>query len=249
MVSLCRIHSAQTLASGVRVSLEASQAHYLRHVMRAKTGTKLALFNAHDGEWLAEIDFMDKKTMGLTCLSLRRAPLPSLPLTVCFAPVKGGRTETILEKATELGAAIIQPVRTEFTVLPQLNVERAQLIVREAAEQCERTDLPTILPMRPLHEVLAEWPANQPLIYGDESGAHAPFAAGSVRPAQFGILAGPEGGFSPKEFGLLNACKDARGVSLGPRILRADTAILALATLTTYHWGDWHALRPAFRRA
>jgi 16S rRNA (uracil1498-N3)-methyltransferase len=234
-----RLYVKEALAAHAEIHLPAEQAHYLRNVMRMKEGQTLALFNGHDGEWQARVSVAEKKHVVLRCERHQRPQRNSLPLTVCFAPVKGGRVEGMIEKATELGASRIIPVKTTRTVARHLNIERLSLIAREAAEQSERMDVPEIMPFTPLATLLAEWPEGLPLLYGDESGASPRAALGGDKPQAWGTLSGPEGGFSPEEFAMLMHCKAAQGVGLGPRILRADTACTTLIAITAQCWGDW----------
>lgn len=234
-----RLYVDAPLAANATVALPDAQAHYLRNVMRLKAGEHIAAFNGRDGEWLAVVQTPSKKQVDLACQTLRASQRNSLPVTVCFAPVKGGRVEGMIEKATELGATRIIPIKTNRTVAKQLNIERLSLVAREAAEQSERMDVPEILPFTPLANVLADWPADIPLYYGDESGASPRAIFAENAPGAWGILTGPEGGFTDEEFVMLRHAKASCGVGLGPRILRADTACTTLLTITAQCWGDW----------
>ncbi len=235
------------LHQSIAVLLEGNAAHYLTHVLRLGVGEAIALFNREEGEWLARITQIRKREVMLAVEERLRAPEEKLGLTVCFAPIKGGRMETIIEKATELGASVLQPVITARTIVTKVNLERAEAIAREAAEQCERIDWPEIREPVKLLNLLGNWPSDVPLIYGDESGTSASVLelGAGAKPQQWAILAGPEGGFTPEEFAALKHLKAARGVSLGPRILRADTAVITLAVATLQRWGDWDR-RPRF---
>ncbi|MFZ4540567.1 MAG: 16S rRNA (uracil(1498)-N(3))-methyltransferase [Rickettsiales bacterium] len=264
-----RLAVDEALCSGARVVLADNAAHYLTQVLRLKMGDAIALFNRVDGEWRASIQEIRKKEVVLSVEAQLRAPMTPLGLTVCFAPIKGGRMETIIEKVTELGASVLQPVITSRTIVDKVNLARAEAIAREAAEQCERVDWPAIKQPVKLAALLGSWPKDVPLVYGDESGESdsiallegglAPYALltpaasgspwkathGSQRPIAWGVLAGPEGGFTPEEFVALKHLKAAVGVGLGPRILRADTAVITLCVATLQRWGDW-AERPRF---
>lgn len=243
---MSRIFCDAALHEGAEIILPETTAHYLLHVMRRNAGDSVYLFNGRDGEWQANLTQPSKKTLGAHCVSQHATARPSLPLTLCFAPIKGGRTEAIIEKATELGVRSIQPVKTQRTIVTSVNAERLALIAREAAEQSERFDVPEILPIQTLPNLLGAWPDAQPLFYGDESGNSAAMpSAASETPTAWGVLIGPEGGFTPEEFLLLQRKKCARGVALGPRILRADTACFTLLAITAQHFGDWHE-RPHF---
>ena len=228
------------LEKNAHLSLADQAAHYLTHVLRLGVGDCLAVFNGTDGEWLAKLTDIRKKHVTLVVESALRPPASALDMWVCFAPVKGGRLETMLEKATELGASVIQPVITARTIVDKVNSERAQSIIREAAEQCERTDWPAIREPVKLLTLLSAWEVQRALIYGDESGASARFDLPSDSAKSWGILTGPEGGFTPEELDALRRLPAAYGVGLGPRILRADTAMITLAALTAERWGDWH---------
>jgi 16S rRNA (uracil1498-N3)-methyltransferase len=243
----------------------------LSTVLRLGVGEQLAVFNRADGEWLARITDIRKKEMTLIVQRCLRAPSPDgMKLMVCFAPIKGGRMETIIEMATQLGASVLQPVITQRTIVDKVNIARAETIAREAAEQCERIDWPEIREPVKLLNLLGDWPSDMPLIYGDESGgsrsihqlvtpAEAPGSSllgirkmdpgvatqtGMTKNA-WAVLAGPEGGFTPDEFAALGRVKAAVGVGLGPRILRADTAVITLCVATLMAWGDWDE-RPRF---
>jgi 16S rRNA (uracil1498-N3)-methyltransferase len=244
---MSRIFCDAVLHEGAEIILPETTAHYLLHVMRRTAGDSVYLFNAHHGEWQANLSQPSKKTLLASCVLQRATARPSLPLTLCFAPIKGGRTEAIIEKATELGVRAIQPVKTQRTIVASINHERLALIAREAAEQSERFDVPEILPMQTLPNLLGAWPEAHALFYGDESGnSAAMLAADGETPPAWGVLIGPEGGFTPEEFHLLQRKKCARGVALGPRILRADTACFTLLAITAQHFGDWHE-RPHFK--
>lgn len=247
-----RVAIDSPLASHATLTLTDALAHYLTQVVRLQVGDTLALFNRTDGEWRARLTAVQKRSLTLTLEEcLRPATPPRFHLTACFAPIKGGRLETILEKATELGASVLQPVLTARTIVDKVNLTRAEAIAREAAEQCERLDWPEIRPPIKLATLLGQWPAELPLLYGDESGS-APSIRdltttpppGAPLPA-WAVLTGPEGGFTPEEFAALRHLKAARGVSLGPRILRADTALITLCATTLLAWGDWQE-RPRF---
>ena len=252
-----RLAMDAALTAGANLTLRDNAAHYLTQVLRLAPGATVALFNRADGEWLARIAHVAKKEVTLVVESCLRPPCASgMQLMVCFAPIKGGRLETIIEKATELGASVLQPVITARTIVDKVNLVRAEAIAREAAEQCERIDWPEIREPVKLLPLLGDWPGDMPLIYGDESGKSASITTISdgmigIREASpppirnWAILTGPEGGFTPEEFAALARVKSAVGVGLGPRILRADTAVITLCVATLQLWGDW-ALAPRF---
>lgn len=242
-----RLATDSPLRAAANVILSGNPAHYLTQVMRLKQGDRLRLFSRKDGEWDAVIDEIRKREVVLTIEAQTRPPATGVGLTICFAPIKGGRLETIIEKATELGASVLQPIITHRTIVDKVNLERTESIAREAAEQCERLDWPEIREPVKLLPFLGNWPADTKLFYGDESGQSASITETlkDRPPTQWAILTGPEGGFTPEEFAALRHCKAAVGVGLGPRILRADTAVITLAALTLAAWGDWHE-RPRF---
>lgn len=244
MKPLARLYIDQPLSPGVTLTLADKEAHYLLQVMRAEPGVILRLFNGRDGEWNATLTEKRKREAVLRIDALHAPQRACPPMTVCFAPPRGGRIDSIVEKATELGAAVLQPVRMQYSVVDRVNEEKWLATVREAAEQSERMDLPALRPMVTLPQLLGAWPADMPLVYGDESGASAPVALAEA-PKHWAVLVGPEGGFSPEEFGLLARVKAAKGVALGPRILRVDTAVITLMAITMQAWGDWHE-RPRF---
>lgn len=239
-----RLSTDIALAAGASAMLDGNAAHYLIHVLRLKEGDTIALFNRAGGEWAARVTDIRKREVTLNVETQLRPPMQGVGLTVAFAPIKGGRLETIIEKATELGASVLQPVITARTIVDKVNIERAETLAREAAEQCERLDWPEIREPVKFMNFLGDWPKDVPLIYGDESGEGTPITellrdAPSKNKA-WAILTGPEGGFTPEEFAALRHVKSAKGVGLGPRILRADTAIITLCALTLAAWGDWH---------
>jgi 16S rRNA (uracil1498-N3)-methyltransferase len=239
-----RLAFDQPLHAGQTLVLRDKSHHYLRHVLRLGEGDCVALFHPSSGEWLARLALVQKKEITLRLeQQLRIAEAQHFHLTVCVAPIKSGRLETIWEKACELGAAVVQPVITERTIVDRVNLERADAIMREAAEQCERLSWPEMRPAISLQQLLGEWPRDVPLLYGDERGASASVTGlmSEPPPPRWGILTGPEGGFSPAEFAALAHCKPARGLSLGPRILRADTAMISLTTASLMAWGDWQS--------
>lgn len=239
-----RLFTEQPLHAGSSIALADKEAHYLVSVMRADIGDTLRLFNGRDGEWNASV-VEKSKSKALLKLNSQHAPQRrSLPMTVCFAPPRGGRIDSIIEKATELGASVLQPLRTHHSVVDKINEEKWAATVREAAEQCERMDVPEIRPLVTLPQLLGAWPKDAPLLHGDESGASAPIVL-RERPKSWGLLIGPEGGFSEAERGLIARVPSVQGVSLGPRILRVDTAVITLLALSAQAWGDWE-LRPHF---
>ena len=235
-----RLCVTQDLAQGQTIPLEQNQAHYLFGVMRLKAGARVLLFNGRDGEHLAEVVEAGKRKGTLQCLEQTR-PLQMPPdLWLLFAPIKKARTDFIVEKAAEMGAARIMPVQTRYTNSDRIRQDRLQAHALEAAEQCGGTYVPEVTDIRKLDAVLADWPTDRALIFCDEAliGAKETLQAQSGQ-QKWAILIGPEGGFSEAERAKLNALPFVTKISLGPRILRADTAAVAALTLWQSTLGDW----------
>ena len=235
--SLPRLFVGEPLAEGARVELDAAEAHYLGNVMRLRQGAELLVFDGRSGEWLARILEAGKKRMGLTIERKTREPEMLPDVWLAFAPVKRAQTDWLVEKATELGAARLVPVRTQRTVAERVKLERLHAIAIEAAEQCGRTILPEIAEPLGLKQLLNQRGPERRLYFADESGGERAAQAFASGPAL--ILTGPEGGFTDEERALVRAAPNSVAISLGPRILRAETA--ALASLSAYMAlaGDW----------
>ena len=240
-----RLYTENDLAAGLSVTLPSAQAHYLGHVMRLKEGAPVALFNGRDGEWLAKIVSIKR---GQAAVTLERQTGPQdveTDLWLLFAPVKRARIDFIAAKATELGVSALAPVFTDNTAVSRVNEERLAANAIEAAEQCGRNSVPTIQSTASLTERLADWPAARRILLCDETGAGAPVmdALAGLPPdraaAPWAILCGPEGGFSRQELDLLAEKTIVTRISLGPRILRADTAALAAIACWQAVLGDW----------
>ncbi len=235
-----RLYVDQPLGAGQTVSLSRDHAQYLFAVMRLEAGAQIAVFNGRDGEWRGEIVEGSKRGGVLVCQD-QTAPLQMPPdLWLFFAPIKKARTDFIVEKAAELGAARICPVQTAFTNSERIRQDRLQAHAIEAAEQCGGTYVPEVTELRRLAEVLDSWPEDRHLIFADESLVGAKDAL-SKAPAvdKWAILVGPEGGFSDGERTRLRSLPFVTPISLGPRILRADTAAAAALTLWQSERGDW----------
>ena len=236
-----RLYVDAPLRPGSEITLT-DQAHYLTGVMRQRAGDRIALFNGHDGEWAAEIAQAGKRQVAVT-VTTQTAPQQNPPdLWLFFAPIKKTRTDFIVEKAAELGAARILPVLTRFTNAERVRTDRLAAHAREAAEQCGGTYVPKVSTPQRLDAVLGDWPDDRKLMFCDEGQVGLSTASAQLRargPGPWAILIGPEGGFSPEERARLTALPAACPVSLGPRILRADTAAVAALTLWQSVLGDW----------
>ena len=232
--SLPRLFVDEALAEGRSVAVDGN---YLAAVLRLGTGDQVKLFDDRSGEWLAEIEEAGKKKVILKVGALLREREVVPDLWLLFAPIKRGRIDWLVEKATELGVARLMPVVTRRTIVERLNLDRLRAHTVEAAEQCGRTALPLLDEPRKLEAVLGDWPEERPLHFADEGGGEA-FVA-TAAPAPAAILIGPEGGFTEEERAAIRALPSARPVSLGPRILRADTAALAALALWMAAAGDW----------
>jgi 16S rRNA (uracil1498-N3)-methyltransferase len=235
-----RLYVTSPLSADARVALDQNQAHYLANVLRLPVGGEVLVFNGRDGEWAAHLVSASKKGGELVCLNQSRAQDTVPDLWLLFAPVKGDRTDYIVEKATELGVAGIIPVITERTIVRKVNLERLQARCVEAAEQCGRLTVPTVMDAKPLSAFLETPPDDGILLFADEAGDTMTIGAAlAAKPSKVALLTGPEGGFTPAERAKLRACTHIRAVSLGPRILRADTATFAGLALVQNVWGDW----------
>jgi 16S rRNA (uracil1498-N3)-methyltransferase len=239
-----RLYVTADLDAGLAVAVTEAQAHYLLHVMRAKAEQRLSLFNGRDGEWLAEIGAASKRGVTLTCLKLTRPQAGVPDLWLAFAPIKKTPSDYLTQKATELGVSLLQPVFTRRTIVARINIERMAANAVEAAEQSGRLSVPEIREAVSLEKFLDAWPKERRLYFCDEAGATAtaweaePLAK-VARPGPAVILTGPEGGFDPAEREMLRALPFVTPVTLGPRILRADTAALAALAIWQASAGDW----------
>jgi 16S rRNA (uracil1498-N3)-methyltransferase len=232
--SLPRLFVDQPLGAGLNVTVGGN---YLAAVLRLGPGDQVKLFDDRSGEWLAEIAEAGKKRVTLTVGERLREREQVPDLWLLFAPIKRGRIDWLVEKATELGVARLVPVVTRRTIVDRLNFDRLRAHAVEAAEQCERTALPELAEPRKLDAVLRDWPDGRALYFADEGGGE-PFSAAAA-PGPAAILIGPEGGFTEEERAAIRSLAFARPVSLGPRILRADTAALAAISLWMAAAGDW----------
>jgi 16S rRNA (uracil1498-N3)-methyltransferase len=238
-----RLYVEAALGIGAHVPLDGSQAHYLLHVMRAKTGNRLRLFNGRDGEWCARVVEAGKRGCVLEC-ETQTAPQLEVPdIWLVFAPVKKTPADYLAQKATELGVRALQPVFTRRTIVNRVNAERMRANAIEAAEQSGRVSVPEARKATSLKKLLEGWPSDRRILFCDEAG-DAPPIASALRDAPDGpwaIFTGPEGGFDPAERAQLRTLPCVTPVSLGERILRADTAALAALAVWQAVKGDWRA--------
>lgn len=221
------------------VNPEAGQAHYLSKVMRLGAGDCVILCDDMTGEWLAEVVAAGKRDVTLEVREQLREREAVPDFWLCPALLKKPNFDLVLEKATELGAARIQPVLTRRCVADKLNAERALAIVTEAAEQCARTALPELAAPAKLEALLRDWPADRTLFFADEQGGEQAAAVFSACREPAALLVGPEGGFDEEERAAIRGHPQARAISLGPRILRGETASIAASALWMALAGDW----------
>lgn len=234
-----RLFVEPPLSAGQVVSVEGNQAHYLSRVMRVAPGDAVVLCDDATGEWAARVAEAGKRAVSLEPVELLR-PREAVPdLWLCPALLKKDRFDMVLEKATELGVAAIRPVLTRRCVADKLNLERARGVTVEAAEQCARTALPLLAKPAALDAMLREWPAERALFFADENGGEPIARAYAARPGPAAILTGPEGGFDYAERAAIRAHPQAVAVSLGPRILRGETAAIAALSIWMATAGDW----------
>ncbi len=236
-----RLFVPQELAEGSVVEASPEQSHYLAHVLRLAEGAELLLFNGRDGEWLARIEAKTKKAVRLRAVELTR-PQPPLPdLVYCFAPLKQGRLDYLVQKAVEMGAGVLQPVVTQHTQIAKPGIERLRANAVEAAEQCGILAIPEVREAQKFDRLLAGWEKDRRLIFCDEdAGTNNPLPAlQAIAGKKLGLLVGPEGGFSEEERRQLRALPFVTAIPLGPRILRADTAAVAALAVIQATVGDW----------
>ena len=237
--SAARLFVAMPLARGEQVVVQGNQAHYLARVMRVAPGETVILCDDLTGEWAAHVISVGKREIVLEPAEMlrRREQVPDFWL--CAALLKKDRFDLVLEKASELGVRRIQPVLARRCVADKLNLERARAIVTEAAEQCARTALPELAEPLKLDALLRCWPGERILFFADELGGEPAAAAFAPTPGPAALLIGPEGGFDDAERAAVRGLPQARPISLGPRILRGETAAIAATALWMATGGDW----------
>ncbi|PTX54925.1 16S rRNA (uracil1498-N3)-methyltransferase [Litoreibacter ponti] len=232
-----RLFVDHDLGAGQSVPMTQPQANYLFNVMRLKVDDRIALFNSRDGEWTARVVDAAKRR-GMVVCEAQTLPLQMPPdLWLFFAPIKKARTDFIVEKAAEMGAARVLPVSTEFTNSERIRQDKLQAHAIEAAEQCGGTYVPEVAELAKLGAVLDNWPPDRHLLFCDETLAGAATDLSQLPQGPWAIVIGPEGGFSEPERARLRELGHA--ISLGPRILRADTAAVAALALWQQALGDW----------
>jgi 16S rRNA (uracil1498-N3)-methyltransferase len=237
-----RLYVTDDLGADGIIGLEASQAHYLRSVLRLGLGDEAALFNGRDGEWRGRIDGIGKGWASLQLME-QSLPQPIEPdIWLLFAPIKRGRVDYLVQKATELGVRALLPTTTRRTVVERINLVRLGTTAAEAAEQCRRLSVPELRAVQPLDKVLDAWPPERRLLFCDEAGAPPPVQAlqrfADTPATPWAILIGPEGGFDPDESRALRERPFVVPMSLGPRILRAETAAVTALSLWQALLGD-----------
>lgn len=242
--ALPRLHVEPDLAAGGELTLGKEQSLYLAAVLRKSVGDNVVLFNGRDGAWLGRLTSDAKKSVALELIEQIAPQTPPSTLWYGFAPLKTERLDYVVQKATEMGAGIIQPVLTQYTQVSRLKHERLVANVIEAAEQCEVLTVPQVVPETSLERLLEQWPAEhgeRRLIFADESvTSSSPVQAlGPLKDYPIGLLIGPEGGFSSEERARLHSMAFVVPISLGPRILRADTAAVAALGVIQATIGDW----------
>ena len=246
-----RLHVAAPLAVGAAAPLSPGQANYLANVLRFGAGARVVAFNGRDGEFDAEIALAGRKHLSLAVTAQTRAAETPPDLDLLFAPVKHARLDYMAQKAVEMGAGRLRPVATRRTQVARLNLERLEANAIEAAEQCGAVWTPEVLPIAPLDQALAAWPAGRLLVFCDEDAPPAgPLEAlaearAVVGPLGAGLLIGPEGGFDDAERAAILRVPRVLRLSLGPRVLRADTAAVAALALVQAALGDWRGAAPS----
>jgi len=234
-----RLYVTADLGPGIAVPADGSAAHYLISVMRVKEGDAVLLFNGRDGEWAARAAAIRKRDLMLECAEQTKPLEPVPDFWLVAAPIRKGRIDMLAEKACELGVARLRPVLTARAVVDRLNPDRLSAHMIEAAEQCGRTALPALDGMVKLGALLKDWPEGRHLFFADETGGAPMGEAFAAHPGPAALLTGPEGGFTREEREAIRAHPAAVAISLGPRILRAETAAIAATACWMAMNGDW----------
>ena len=240
MASKVRLYVDHPLGEGQSVPLTREQANYLFAVMRLPKGTVLSLINGRDGEWDAEVIESNKRGGILVCQAQTKPLQPPPDVWLLFAPIKKDRTAFIVEKATELGVARMIPIQTDFTQSAnRIKRDKLQAHAVEATEQCGGTSVPEVAELQKLSDALDHWPAERHILFCDEAKLDETHTLENLPKGPWAIFIGPEGGFSDAERTRLCDHPQSHTISLGPRILRADTAAVAALTLWQNAMGDW----------
>ena len=234
-----RLFVDHSLREAQSVPLNKDQAHYIFSVMRKRVGDSILVFDGINGEWIASIEEISKKKGVLFCIKQTNPQMLPPDLWLYFSPLKKVRTDFIVEKATELGVGKIIPVRTEHTNSDRISIDRLRAHAREAAEQCGGTYVPKIVELQKLNEVLNNFPMDRKILFCDEELKQSEVKLKNLEKGKWAILVGPEGGFSQNEKNHFLKHPKTFSVSLGPRILRADTAVVSALTLWQSNFGDW----------
>ena len=234
-----RLFVDHTLGEAQSVPLNKDQAHYIFSVMRKSIGETILIFDGNNGEWEASIEEISKKSGVLFCIKQTKPQIMPPDLWLFFSPLKKVRTDFIVEKATELGVAKIIPVQTEHTNADRIKLSRLSAHAIEAAEQCGGTYIPKIEELQKINEVLEHFPPDRRLLFCDEKLQASELNLENLKKGKWAILVGPEGGFSEIERNYLKGLKFTFSISLGPRILRADTAAVTAISLWQNYLGDW----------
>ena len=238
---LQRLFIDQPLKQGSMIDLEREQANYLLNALRLKDDSQLLVFNGQDGEWLTNLKQEGRKKAVLTLVEQTRAQPEPSDLVVLFAPIKVGRLEYMVQKMVEMGAGTIQPVFTDHTQLHKINEKRLSANILEAAEQCGVLSIPELKPAMKLSQLLSDWDETRQIIFCDEgTETNNPLSQLRTQSTEkFALLIGPEGGFSAQERETLQSLNHVTPIPLGPRILRADTALVAAMAVLQATIGDW----------
>lgn len=238
---LPRLYVSIAISSDQLLPLDADQWHYVRNVMRLVDGDKMMIFNGQDGEWLAELRFESKKKINLKPLEQTQIQPPKSELVYAFAPLRKGRIDYMIQKATELGVGILVPVLTEYTDNHKIKLDKLKANAIEAAEQCTMLSIPHIAAPLKFKAFVEQYSQTHQIIFCDErADSNSPIDQISKLAGQkICVLIGPEGGFSAPERQMLLALKCTTAISLGPRIMRADTAAIAALSLVQATIGDW----------
>jgi 16S rRNA (uracil1498-N3)-methyltransferase len=238
-----RLFVEAPLGQGARIALDRGQANYLLNVLRLKTGDSVLVFNGRDGEWRTEVSVEGRKAADLACMEQVREQGPAPDLIYAFAPLKHARLDYMVQKAVEMGAGVLQPVITRRTQSSRVNLDRMRSNAIEAAEQCGILAIPGVREEVNLDRFLSDLEADRVLVFCDEDAPMAnpleALAKLGNKPLRLAVIVGPEGGFTDQERALVAARENCARVSLGPRILRADTAAVAVLAIVQAAIGDW----------